>query len=344
MKKRKRLLLGMIVFSVLLTSFSFYFYQLFFGVNVLAEKNDTTILIDRDDTFDSLRNRLYDEQIIEDALSFSFVSKVLGYQDAIKPGVYLLTKDMNNLEAVRKLRAGDQTPVNITFNNVRLKPELAEKITANTGVSTEEFLALLNNEDYIADFGFNEATVIGMFIPNTYEVYWTISAEALFERMNKEYKAFWNDSRKQKAEAIGLSPAEVSTLASIVQAESIMGDESPTIAGLYINRLNKNILLQADPTVKFALGDFEIQRVLTADTRVDSPYNTYRYKGLPPGPINLPTISSINAVLNYKKHDYIYMCAKEDFSGYHRFAKTLVEHNKNARLFQQALNRRNIYR
>lgn len=344
MKKRKRLLLGMIVFSVLLTSFSFYFYQLFFGVNVLAEKNDTTILIDRDDTFDSLRNRLYDEQIIEDALSFSFVSKVLGYQDAIKPGVYLLTKDMNNLEAVRKLRAGDQTPVNITFNNVRLKPELAEKITANTGVSTDEFLALLNNEDYIADFGFNEATVIGMFIPNTYEVYWTISAEALFERMNKEYKAFWNDSRKQKAEAIGLTPAEVSTLASIVQAESIMGDESPTIAGLYINRLNKNILLQADPTVKFALGDFEIQRVLTADTRVDSPYNTYRYKGLPPGPINLPTISSINAVLNYKKHNYIYMCAKEDFSGYHRFAKTLVEHNKNARLFQQALNRRNIYR
>ncbi|WP_268122465.1 endolytic transglycosylase MltG [Roseivirga pacifica] len=344
MKKRKRLLLGMIVFSVLLTSFSFYFYQLFFGVNVLAEKNDTTILIDRDDTFDSLRNRLYDEQIIEDALSFSFVSKVLGYQDAIKPGVYLLNKDMNNLEAVRKLRAGDQTPVNITFNNVRLKPELAEKITANTGVSTEEFLALLKNEDYIADFGFNEATVIGMFIPNTYEVYWTISAEALFERMNKEYKAFWNDSRKQKAEAIGLSPAEVSTLASIVQAESIMGDESPTIAGLYINRLNKNILLQADPTVKFALGDFEIQRVLTADTRIDSPYNTYRYKGLPPGPINLPTISSINAVLNYKKHDYIYMCAKEDFSGYHRFAKTLVEHNKNARLFQQALNRRNIYR
>lgn len=334
----------MIVFSVLLTSFSFYFYQLFFGVNVLAEKNDTTILIDRDDTFDSLRNRLYDEQIIEDALSFSFVSKVLGYQDAIKPGVYLLTKDMNNLEAVRKLRAGDQTPVNITFNNVRLKPELAEKITANTGVSTDEFLALLNNEDYIADFGFNEATVIGMFIPNTYEVYWTISAEALFERMNKEYKAFWNDSRKQKAEAIGLTPAEVSTLASIVQAESIMGDESPTIAGLYINRLNKNILLQADPTVKFALGDFAIQRVLTADTRVDSPYNTYRYKGLPPGPINLPTISSINAVLNYKKHDYIYMCAKEDFSGYHRFAKTLVEHNKNARLFQQALNRRNIYR
>ncbi|MHA7099005.1 endolytic transglycosylase MltG [Roseivirga pacifica] len=344
MKKRKRLLLGMIVFSVLLTSFSFYFYQLFFGVNVLAEKNDTTILIDRDDTFDSLRNRLYDEQIIEDALSFSFVSKVLGYQDAIKPGVYLLTKDMNNLEAVRKLRAGDQTPVNITFNNVRLKPELAEKITANTGVSTDEFLALLNNEDYIADFGFNEATVIGMFIPNTYEVYWTISAEALFERMNKEYKAFWNDSRKQKAEAIGLTPAEVSTLASIVQAESIMGDESPTIAGLYINRLNKNILLQADPTVKFALGDFAIQRVLTADTRVDSPYNTYRYKGLPPGPINLPTISSINAVLNYKKHNYIYMCAKEDFSGYHRFAKTLVEHNKNARLFQQALNRRNIYR
>lgn len=344
MKKRKRLLLGMIIFSVLLTSFSFYFYQLFFGVNVLPEKNDTTILIDRDDTFDSLRNRLYDEEIIEDALSFSFVSKVLGYQDAIKPGVYLLQKDMNNLDAVRKLRAGDQTPVNVTFNNVRLKPELAEKITTNTGVDADEFLKLLNDEAYISEFGFNEETVISMFIPNTYEVYWTISAEALFERMNKEYNAFWTAARKQKAEAIGLTPVEVSTLASIVQAESIMGDESAKIAGLYINRLKKNILLQADPTVKFALGDFAIQRVLTADTRVDNPYNTYKYRGLPPGPINLPNIRSINAVLNYEKHDYIYMCARIDFSGYHEFNKTFAEHERYANRYRQALNRRNIYR
>ena len=162
--------------------------------------------------------------------------------------------------------------------------------------------------------------------------------------MKKEFDNFWNSERKAKAEVLGMSPVEVSTLAAIVQDEMSIQTESPKIAGLYLNRIKKRMLLQADPTVKFALGDFSIQRVLTADTRIDSPYNTYKYRGLPPGPINLPTIASLDAVLNYEKHDYIYMCAKEDFSGYHRFAKTLSEHNRNARLFQKALNERKIYR
>lgn len=302
------------------------------------------ILIDKDDNFDSLRNYLYNEEIIEDALSFSFVAKVLKYPDLIKPGVYQLEPKMTNLEAVRKLRSGDQTPVDITFNNVRFKEDLVEKITTGTGIQPSEFESLLNNNSFLEKYGFNTENVMAMFIPNTYEVYWTISAESLFERMNKEYTNFWSAERRQKAQALGLTPVQVSTLASIVQDESIMNEEKPTIAGLYINRLNKNMLLQADPTVKYALGDFSIQRILTADTRIDSPYNTYRYRGLPPGPINLPSISSLNAVLNYEEHSYIYMCAKEDFSGYHRFAKTLMEHNRNARLFQQALNNRKIYR
>lgn len=337
-------MIGLVIFSVVLTSFSFYFYQVFYGVNVLPESQAQTVLIDRDDNFDSLRNKLYDNQIIEDALSFSFVSKVLGYQDAVKPGLYLLEPEMNNLEAVRRLRAGDQIPIDITFNNIRFKEDLADKIVNNTGIDKDEFLGLLNDESYLAELGFNKETIMAMFIPNTYEVYWTISSKALFERMHKEYQRFWNDNRKARAEAIGLSPVEVSTLAAIVQDECSIQNESPKIAGLYVNRLRKNMLLQADPTVKFALGDFSIQRVLTADTRIDSPYNTYKYRGLPPGPINLPTIASLDAVLNYEKHDYIYMCAKEDFSGYHRFAKTLTEHNKNAQLFQRALNNRNIYR
>lgn len=344
MKKRKRFVLIMVIFSVLLTSFSFYFYQLFYGANILTESEPRAILIDNDDNFDSLRNYLYNEGIIEDALSFSFVAKVLKYPDLIKPGVYRLETQMTNLEAVRKLRSGDQNPVDITFNNVRFKTDLTEKITTGIGLEPEAFEALLNDDDFLANYGFNSDNVMAMFIPNTYEVYWTISAESLFERMNKEYTNFWTPQRKQKASEIGLTPVEVSALASIVQDESIMSEEKPTIAGLYINRLNKNMLLQADPTVKYALGDFTIQRILTADTRVDSPYNTYKYRGLPPGPINLPSISSLNAVLNYEDHSYIYMCAKEDFSGYHRFANTLVEHNRNARLFQQALNMRRIYR
>ena len=336
----------MVIFSVLLTSFSFYFYQLFFGKNILTEEDarSTVVLIDNDDTFDSVRNYLYNKQIIQDALSFSFVSKVLKYQDNVKPGVYELDPQMTNIEAVRKLRAGDQIPVKITFNNIRLKEELAGKITANIGLDSLSFLSALNDPAKLDQFGFTEETIISMFIPNTYEVYWTISSDQLLQKMKTEYDRFWNNARRQKAQTMGLSPNEVSTLASIVQAESIMGDESSTIAGLYYNRLQRGIKLQADPTVKYALGDFTIQRILTKDTRVDSPYNTYMYKGLPPGPINLPTIQNLDAVLNYEKHAYIYMCAKEDFSGYHRFATTLREHNKNARLFQQALNRRNIYR
>ena len=344
MKKRKRFVLFLVVFSIMLTTFTFYFYQLFFGANVLTEAEPRTILIDKDDNFDSLRNYLYDAQIIEDALSFSFVAKVLKYPDLIKQGVYELESQMNNFDAIRKLRSGEQTPVDITFNNVRLKKELAEKITFGIGLEPEEFLALLNDGEFLAQYGFTEENVLAMFIPNTYEVYWTISAERLFERMNEEYNAFWREAKKQKAASLGLTPAEVSVLASIVQDESIMSEEKPTIAGLYLNRLERNMALQADPTVKYALGDFTLQRILTKDTKVDSPYNTYRYKGLPPGPINLPSISSLNSVLNYEEHSYLYMCAKEDFSGYHRFAKTLAQHNRNARLFQQALNRRRIYR
>lgn len=344
MKKRKLFVLGMVIFSVILTSFSFYFYQVFYGANVLQEEQAQVILIDGDDTFDSLRNQLYDRAIVDEIISFSFVAKALGYQDNVKPGVYLMEPDMTNMEAIRRLRAGDQIPVDITFNNVRFKEDLVEKITADTGIDGAEFLNLLNDNEYLSTLGFNKETIMAMFIPNTYEVYWTISAKGLFDRMKKEFDKFWNADRRAKAETLGLSPVEVSTLAAIVQDEKFVVSESPTIAGLYINRIKKNMLLQADPTVKFALGDFTIQRVLIADTRIDSPYNTYKYRGLPPGPINLPTIASLDAVLNYEKHDYIYMCAKEDFSGYHRFAKDLTQHNKNARLLHKALNERKIFR
>ena len=344
MKKRKKLMIAMVVFSMLLTTFSFYFWQMFKGSNVLIEKPDQVITIQKGETFSELRARLYDDLVINDALSFSFVAKVLDYQEAVKPGVYLFESGMSNLDIVRRLRSGDQIPVRMTFNNVRLKGDLAEKITANIGLDSAQFHRLLDNEAFLEKYNLNKDNALSVFLPDTYEVYWTITAEELFDKMYKAHEQYWTPARKEKAAAIGLTPTEVSILASIVQAETIMSEERPEVAGLYINRLNKNMFLQADPTVKFALGDFAIQRILTKDTRVDSPYNTYRNRGLPPGPIGLPSLASIQSVLNYKKHDYLYMCAKEDFTGYHAFAKTLREHNRNAAKLHKALNQRMIFR
>lgn len=337
-------MITLVVFSVLLTTFTFYFYQMFKGSNILLDKQDQVIIIEKGDSFSDLRAALYDSEIIQDAVSFSFVAKVLDYQEAVKPGVYLLKSGMSNLDAVRMLRAGAQVPVRITFNNVRLKSELAEKITTNTGVSATEFEALLNDDTFLEKYDLNPDNSMTVFVPNTYEVYWTITPEELFDKMYQESQKFWTAERKQQAAALNLTPTEVSILASIVQAESVQSDEKATIAGLYLNRLNQQIFLQADPTLVYALGDFSIQRVLNVHKRIESPYNTYKYRGLPPGPINLPTIASLNAVLNYEKHNYIYMCAKEDFSGYHRFATNLTDHNRNASLFQKALNQRRIFR
>ena len=337
-------MIALVVFSMLLTTFSFYFYQMFNGSNVLLDQENQVITIAKGESFDDLRARLYDDKIIQDALSFSFVAKVLGYQDAVKPGVYLFEKGMSNLALVRRLRAGDQIPVRITFNNVRLKPELAEKITTNTGIAQADFEALLNDEAFLEKYNLNPENSMTVFLPNTYEVYWTITAEELFDKMYKEYEQYWTAERKQKAAALNLTPTQVSVLASIVQAESIIGSEKRTIAGLYLNRLEQNIHLQADPTLVYALGDFTIQRVLNVHKNIESPYNTYKYRGLPPGPINLPTLESLNAVLDFEEHNYIYMCAKEDFSGYHRFATNLREHNRNAEKFQRALNQRLIFK
>jgi UPF0755 protein len=250
---------------------------------------------------------------------------------------------MSNLQLVRKLRSGQQTPVRVTFNTIRTQEDLAEKISANLEVSKEQFLELLQDSVYIRKFGFEEETIMSVFIPNTYEFWWDTSAEELFERMHKEYQIFWTDARKQKAQDLGLSQQEVSTLASIVQAESQKSDERPKIAGVYLNRLRIGMPLQADPTLVFAAGDFSIKRLTAKQMAIDSPYNTYKYAGLPPGPINLPDINSLDAVLNYEKHSYLYFCAKEDFSGYHSFAVGYDEHLSNARRYQRALNAANIY-
>lgn len=289
-------------------------------------------------------NLLEAREIISDKPAFLTVSDQMNYKaDKVVAGKYTIQPGLTNKELITYLRGGyGVEAVSVTFNNVRTLEELAGKACVNIEADSIELLNWLTNADSISRYGFNQNTIITLFIPNTYEFYWNTSVSDFVSRMAEEYKAFWTDERKQKAAAIGLSQSEVATMASIVQEESIMNDERNTIAGVYVNRVNNGWLLQADPTVKFALGDWTIQRVLFEHLEVDSPYNTYKYPGLPPGPISLPSIDAMDAVLNYEKHDYFYFCANADFSGYHVFAKTLAEHNRNAQAFQAEMNRRGI--
>jgi len=336
MKGLRKLIL-FLVGSILLITFVFYTYQICYTPNVMVGGEDRLLIIPDDATFKTVQDQLHQGQYVQDLISFSFLAKLMDYDESVKPGRYILRANMNNLEAIRFLRLGKQDPVKITFNTVRLIPDLGEKITRNTGMKPEEFEAALIKFAMNNSYGFTKDNVMCMFIPNTYEVYYNITPDQLIERMHYEYKSFWNEERLEKSKSVGFTPIEVAILASIVQAESVKEEEAPTIAGLYINRLKQGIPLQADPTLVFAVGDFSLKRVLNEHKEVDSPYNTYRNRGLPPGPINMPEVSTIDAVLNYKPSDYLYMCAKEDFSGYHNFTKSYSEHLRNATRYQNAL-------
>ncbi len=328
-----------LLFSVLFITFAFYFYQICYTPNILVGKEPREFIIPDTANFKTVQQILHESGYVQDLMSFSFLARLMNYDKQIKPGRYVLQPNMTNLQAVRYLRLGRQEPVMITFNNVRQPSELALKITRHLAMTPEAFEAQLVQFVLNNPYGFNHDNVLAMFIPNSYEVYYNISPEDLIERMYREYRIFWNEERTRKAEALGLTPLQVSVLASIVQAETVKREEAPVIAGLYINRLKKDMLLQADPTLVYAAGDFSIKRVLNQHKEIDSPYNTYKYKGLPPGPINMPEIYFIDAVLNYKPSNYLYMCAREDFSGYHNFASTLTEHNRNAAQYRQALTR-----
>ncbi len=332
-------LIVFLLFSVLLISFGYYAYQIVYTPNVLVGKDARPLVIPRGATFKDVQDLLHRGDYVQDLISFSFLSKLMKYDEQVKPGRYLLQPGMNNIQAIRQLRAGIQEPVNVTFNNVRLVSDLSEKITRNLNMTPQEFEVALIRFAMNNPYGFNKDNILCMFIPNTYEVYFNTSPEELIERMYQEYKRFWNTARLEKAEAAGLTPLEVSILASIVQAESVKHDEAPIIAGLYINRLKKDIPLQADPTLVFAVGDFTLKRVLNEHKEIDSPYNTYRHRGLPPGPVNMPEIFALDAVLNYTQSNYLYMCAKEDFSGRHNFTHSYQQHLVNAQRYQRALTR-----
>ena len=280
--------------------------------------------------------------MVKDELSFKFLSKVLKYPQRIKPGRYYIKPNSNNYDAITMLRNGNQTPVRLTFNNVRLKEDLIKKIGNKFEFDSTSFKQLITSDSVAQFYGFTNETILCMFLPNTYEVFWNTTPQKLFGRMKSEYDKFWTAARKEKAAAIGLSPVQVSILASIVEEETKKNDEKPRVAGLYMNRLNAQMPLQADPTIKFALKDFGIKRILFNQLQVSSPYNTYRNVGLPPGPIRLADLTSLDAVLNYEKHNYTYMCASPEFNGYHIFAADYQEHLNNAKLYQEALDRLNI--
>ncbi len=334
----------MLFSAVMVISFSFYFYQVFFSPNVLVDQEEAEIYVPTGTDFFGLLEILDGERIVKDKISFAFVSKLMKFQQAVKPGHYLIPPNLTNIQMVRMLRGGMQEPIKVVLNNVRIPADLASKSSENLEFDSLDFSNLFHDKEIQNDYGFDSSNFLAMFLPNTYEMYWNVSPRHFIKKMNDEYSKFWNQDRKEKAERIGLNMIEVSVLASIVQAETNMKEEKPIIAGVYMNRLKRNMRLQADPTVVYAIGDFEMKRVLTVHKEIDSPYNTYKYPGLPPGPINLPEIETLEAVLNYENHNYLYFCAKEDFSGRHNFAATLSEHNANARKYQNALNKRRIYR
>ncbi len=319
------------------------YYKLVYRANVdLGNKETAYLYIPTNSTFSDVKRILYKDALISDKASFEWLCEKKGYNVNVKSGRYLLRNHMNNNELINLLRSGKQEPVKLTFNNVRTKEQLVSIVSHLLEADSASLLSLLDNNEFLKKYKLNSDNVLCIFIPNTYEIFWDTPAEKFFKKMYNEYEKFWNKSRTQKAADMGLKPSEVIIMASIVYQETKKKDEMPRIAGVYMNRINRGIPLQADPTVIYAIGDFSIKRVLTSQTEIESPYNTYKHRGLPPGPICLPEAFVIDKVLDYEKHDYIFFCAKEDFSGYHNFAETAAQHAQNAQKYHNALNKLKI--
>jgi UPF0755 protein len=337
----------LVVMGLLIVCFSFYVWQIFFTPNFLINKkpNDppSQLVIPTGGTIEDVRASLKKLGIMGDMQSFYFLTRLLNYNENVKPGRYLIYPRMGNYQLIQKLKKGLQDPVKVTFTNIRLKHELSTELSEYIEPRASTLDSLMKDKEFVAQYGFDTTTIMTMFIPNTYQMYWNISPKKLFDKMYQEYKKFWNADRLQKANNLGLTPIQVSILASIVQAETQQSSEKSRIAGVYLNRLKKQMLLQADPTLVYAVGDFTIRRVLNVHKEMVSPYNTYMFPGLPPGPINLPSSNTIDAVLNAEKHDYLFFCASPNSPGFHDFAVSLNDHLKNAKGYQAHLNKRKIF-
>jgi UPF0755 protein len=322
----------------------YYAYKVIYQSNVnLGERKSQIIYIPTGSSFDDVIHILGENNILKNRATFEFLSEKKKYKNNIKPGKYRILAKMSNNALINLLRAGIQEPVELSFNGIKTKQQLVSRLCKRIEADSADLYDALNDNDYLNKYGFNRDNILAMFIPNTYEFFWNTSSDEFFERMAKEYKKVWTDERKQLAAKLGFSQVDVTILASIVQAEQCCDyEEKRKIAGLYINRLKKGMALQSDPTVIYAIGDFTIQRVSYAQTRLNLPHNTYMNKGLPPGPIGFVQISSIDAVLNHDNNSYIFMCAKEDLSGKHYFSKTYAQHCDYAKKYRGTMDKLGI--
>lgn len=329
--------LGLLV--ILATGVAVALFRTILVPNVIMEgREQASLYIPTGAGFEEVCASLAGQGILRKQASFEWVAKRKNYPALVRPGHYVIRNGMNNNELVNLLRSGRQTPIRVTFNNIRLKTDLAGKISRQIEADSVSLLTCWADRKFLEALGTTPEQVATIFIPNTYELWWNTDAYEFTERMHREFTVFWSNARMDKLKGTGLTREEAIILASIVEKETQKDDEKPLIAGVYLNRLRKGWPLQADPTLVFASGEFDLKRVLNRHKEIDSPYNTYKHTGLPPGPICLPSISSIDAVLDYRKHDYMFFCARSDLSGYHAFSRTLHEHNRHARAYQQALN------
>ncbi|MGJ8731814.1 MAG: endolytic transglycosylase MltG [Cellulophaga sp.] len=337
------LLIGLVGCSV----FAYMVYGVFFTDNTNFNNDDAYLYVKSTDTFKDVKEQI--TPLLKDVEDFEAAAKRKGYISNVKSGKFVVKKGMNNNEIINSLR-GRNIPVKVSFNNQETLEDLAGRVAVQIEADSLSLLNAFNDESFLKENNFTNDNKLAMYIPNSYEFYWNSSAETFRSKMLTEYKRFWNDSRKAKAKALGLSKNQVVALASIVHKETAKVDERPRVAGVYLNRLRKGMLLQADPTVIYALklhqNNFNqvIKRVLYKDLELDSPYNTYKYSGLPPGPIAMPDISAVNAVLNSEKHNYYYFVANVENFGYHKFAKTLSQHNRNKEQYIRWINKQNINR
>ncbi|CAI8267889.1 MAG: Endolytic murein transglycosylase [Polaribacter sp. SA4-10] len=340
---KKIILFGILIIVLIGGMISLQYYNRIFADNI---RKTGSIFIESKDDLSVLKKRL--APFLENKEGFNWVAVQKEFNKP-KAGKYALKKGMSNNDIVNLLRSGNQTPVKVRFNNQDTLEKLANRIAAQVETDSTHLMHAFLDPTFLKENNFNKKTILGIFIPNRYEVYWTISAEKFRDKMLKEYTLFWNTKRIEKAKNLNLSKKEIITLASIVQKETAQKIERPVVAGLYLNRLKKGWPLQADPTVIFCIREKKgqntvIKRVLTVDLKIDSPYNTYLNKGLPPGLISMPDVSAIDAVLNASKHNYFYMCANTEKIGFHAFSKTLSQHNRNAEKYHRWLNKKGINR
>lgn len=330
---------ALILIALLLLATALY---LFFIPNTGAFSKGEYLYIPTGAKYEDVKAELNNQGFVRDINSFDFLAQKAGLAEKIRPGKYRIKRGMSNFNIVRLLRSGKQTPVKLVITKLRTKQDFIKLVSTQLEADSVVMKHIFSDANFLAQYGLDTNTVMCAVMPNTYEFYWNSSAEKVFKKIAQQYVSFWNETRKAKAHKLGLTPQQAIVLASIVEEESNKKDERPTIASVYLNRMKIGMKLQADPTARFAFGDFMIKRITGVHTSFESPYNTYQVEGLPPGPICTPSENSILSVLDAPQNNYIYFCAKEDFSGYHNFAATLTEHNANARKYHTALNVRGI--